>query len=377
VPYVAARFVPVPESQLDRGPIRGWCPGVLDPMETGDGWLLRVRLPGGALNADDLRLVAGVASELGSGFVEITSRANLQIRGVAADEIGRAATRLVAAGLAEADAGADARRAVVASPLAGHDSAASCDATPVVAAIVSRLVADLAGSLPAKFGVVVDDGGSWPLGGVDGDVRLHASPTGWTVRVRGNPTAVGVTSDPAHAVLHVAQQCIARGARLDRGTDAELTELDSGRPRTLGLVRHRDEGRRNVVAAPFLGRLDAATLIEMADLAERFRADVRLTPDHSIVFCGVAADDAPGALTALSDLGLVVDPEDGRAMVSACVGSRGCASALADTSAAAHLLAARTPVGRTHLSACTKRCGAPSHAAGITHLVADATGEFR
>ena len=79
MPYVAARFVPVPESQLDRGPIRGWCPGVLDPMETGDGWLLRVRLPGGALTADDLRLVAGVASELGSGFVEITSRANLQI----------------------------------------------------------------------------------------------------------------------------------------------------------------------------------------------------------------------------------------------------------------------------------------------------------
>ena len=374
LPYVDARFVGVSQSQFGRGPTKGWCPGVLDPMETGDGWLLRLRVPGGTITADGLRIVSGVAERYGSGLVDITARANLQIRGVVLDSIRAAVDRLVDAGLALADAAVDARRAVVASPLTGHDPASVCDAGPVVADIVTRLVAELDGTLPSKFGVVVDDGGSWPLGDVDGDVRVQASAAGWVVHVR-DAASFGPISDPAEAVLGAARLCIARGARMDRVAAVIPADLAIAQPaRTLGLGRHRDADRCNLVAAPFLGRLDAETLADIADVAERCRAAVRLTPDHSIALCGIAADDAPAGLAAMRGLGLVVDADDGRAMVSACVGTRGCASAHADTWAAAVQLAARSPMSRAHLSGCAKGCGAPSR---VAHLVADTNGDFR
>jgi len=373
---------------------------VLDPMQTGDGWLLRVRLPGGSLSADDLCAVATVARQLGSGFVDLTSRANVQVRGVAGDDVDRASRLLVAAGLAQPTASVDSRRAVVASPLTGHDPKARVDATPVVAAVVARLVADLDGAVPSKFGVVVDDGGSWSLAVVDGDISFEAVSTGWIVRVRGVAAPVGLAitpADVAHTALAGARLCVAGAARLDRvvgeiGIDRVVAGLGLapvpsdaggvrsgvvGRSRMLGLSGHRDMGRCNLVAAPFLGRLNADVLIEIADAAERARAAIRITPDHSVALCGIDIDAAPALVASLVDLGLVVDTDDPRANVSACVGSRGCASAHADTWAVAQVLSAQPSSGRTHLSACAKCCGAPPDSAGVVHLVAATTGEFR
>ena len=113
----------------------------------------------------------------------------------------------------------------------------------------------------------------------------------------------------------------------------------------------------------------------LADLAGRHAQAVRLTPDHSVAFCGVAETAAGVLLAALADLNLVIDPHDSRAAFSACVGSLGCARAHADTWAfATRMAAAATRAGRVHLSACAKGCGAPS---GVHQLVADESGTFR
>ena len=143
----------------------------------------------------------------------------------------------------------------------------------------------------------------------------------------------------------------------------------------VGLFEHTDLERCNVIAAPFLGRVTADELTEISRLATRHGADLRLSTDHSFAFCGVTKADAPELVDSLRTLGLAVQPGDGSASVSACVGSRGCASASADTWLAASRIAAAEPApGRIHLSACAKSCGAPT---GIQHLVADDTGVFR
>src|SRR5215212_9191261 len=88
---------------------RGRCPGVLAPMPTGDGLLVRLHPPGGALTAQQARAVADAARACGNGFLDVTGRGNLQLRGVREESHAALVERLAAVGLVEpvAQAGAE------------------------------------------------------------------------------------------------------------------------------------------------------------------------------------------------------------------------------------------------------------------------------
>ncbi|MBX6767456.1 MAG: hypothetical protein IRY90_09950, partial [Actinomadura rubrobrunea] len=58
------------------------CPGALQVHEAADGPLARVRLPGGVIRAEQLRVLADCAATLGNGVIELTSRGNVQVRGL-------------------------------------------------------------------------------------------------------------------------------------------------------------------------------------------------------------------------------------------------------------------------------------------------------
>ena len=85
--------------------------------DAADGALARVRLPGGAIDAAALRVLAGCAEELGDGAVHLTSRGNVQLRGLRRDDP-RLPRRLAAAGLLPSATHERARN-VLASPLSG------------------------------------------------------------------------------------------------------------------------------------------------------------------------------------------------------------------------------------------------------------------
>jgi precorrin-3B synthase len=61
---------------------KGWCPGALRPMETGDGLLARVRAPRGRLSLDQAEALANAALRCGNGAIGLSARANLHLRGV-------------------------------------------------------------------------------------------------------------------------------------------------------------------------------------------------------------------------------------------------------------------------------------------------------
>ena len=100
--------------------IRDACPSVHEPFAQLDGALVRIRVPGGLLSSRQARRIAEAACAHGT-VLEITSRANLQIRGVRTGSHHLLVEELVAAGVTLADAAADARRNVLASPTAGID----------------------------------------------------------------------------------------------------------------------------------------------------------------------------------------------------------------------------------------------------------------
>src|SRR6185437_8355244 len=96
------------------------CPGVLRLAEAADGYLARVRLPGGFVEGRQLRVLARLAGELGDGRVELTSRGNVQLRGLDAAAAGPLTGELARAGLLPS-LSHDRVRNVLASPLAGLD----------------------------------------------------------------------------------------------------------------------------------------------------------------------------------------------------------------------------------------------------------------
>ncbi len=113
-------------------------------MPSGDGLLARVKPFGGRLLAVALRAIADAADECGNGVVELTSRGNLQIRGLTASSAPRFAAAMLAAGLADPDPARESRRNVITMP--PYDDA--------LAAEIEGILANIEG-LAAKFCVAI------------------------------------------------------------------------------------------------------------------------------------------------------------------------------------------------------------------------------
>ncbi len=362
---------------------RGWCPSTLRPMETGDGWLVRLHPPGSVLTPAQLGRIAALARETGNGLVEISARGNLQLRGVRPDAHPALVAVLLADNLVDEPEGDGPARLTIVSPLAGDDPGDFIDAAALAAAI-EHGVRGLAG-LPAKLSVTVD-GGGLPLDGAPADLRLRAIardtiligfPDGsW----RGPVTpeqAVCATLDAlaAFAELHRhAPETIRRlrdlaGERLAALTGLPRIGAPPPRPAAprAGLFSLRDGSFAALLALPF-GRSDAGTLGSLARSAvEAGARAIRLSLWRGLAILGLRAEAAHTLLARAETLGLITRADDPRLRVQACAGlpacTRGETDAMADAAmlaeAAAELLAAGTTL---HVSACVKSCAHPGRA---------------
>ncbi|MEH3144272.1 MAG: nitrite reductase [Methylobacterium frigidaeris] len=190
-------------------PRRGWCPGLARPMPTGDGLLVRLHPPGGVLGAAQLRAVAAAARAGGNGLVDVTARANLQIRGVTPESHAGLLAPLMAAGLGDRRHDGGPQRLT----LSGPAHAALANAVEAAGLAVP--------GLPAKALVAIE-GPDLGLADTEADLRLRVGSGGlWF----GLATATGVAwhraaaLEPALTVL--LRGLAASGARRMRGLDPE------------------------------------------------------------------------------------------------------------------------------------------------------------
>lgn len=172
-------------------------------MASGDGLVVRVRPPLGRLTVAQARRLARLALVHGTGVLELSSRANVQLRGIAPGRHAAVLRALAAVGLLDADAGRERRRNLVIDPLCRPQEAVHALGQALQQALDAA--DDLAG-LPAKFGWSVE-GAPGRLAGVSADIRLQRTSTGWQVQPDGRNHALAVAD---------AGQAVAAGLALAR-----------------------------------------------------------------------------------------------------------------------------------------------------------------
>jgi precorrin-3B synthase len=335
--------------------------------EAADGGLARVRLPGGVLSASQLRVLARAAVELGDGHLELTSRANVQIRALQPGAPVELSERLYAARLLPSISHERVRN-ILASPLSGLDEHSQYDVLPLAAELDRLLCATpvLAG-LPGRFLFALDDGrGDLASSKADVAVRMVDSTHGELV-LAGVRTGVLLDAGRVAEVMVAAAEAFLV-ERAAQGSEAwRLAELADG-PRAvrmrLGLEAAAEVPPavscptpaagpfgRGVVATVPLGVLGAEQAEVLADAAD----EVRVTPWRSVVVVGEPA------VSQLAAVGLVVEETSPWNGVTSCAGRPGCAKALADVRGDARRVVPGWSAGRkaVHWSGCERRCGKP------------------
>lgn len=333
-------------------------------MESGDGLVVRIRPWSGSLTLDQAAALANAAQHFGNGQLELTRRANLQLRGLQPRSLPDLHAVLADLGLLDTDEGAEAVRNVMVAPLAGLD-ASVVDVRPVARALTAALGQDRRlWALPAKFGWLVDGGGIGSIAAEQADVALCAVGDGFALRLDrlwiGTGTAnqiLGVALAAAHAFLEgglgkrmrslAPAQIKALAETLSVGLQP-VQEIEMTRERPLGLLPEAIG-----LAVPF-GQLEAEQLRRLVAMADECHAEeLRLSP-WRIVYVG--ARGRAQILEAASSAGFVSDPIDPVLRIDACPGAPSCASATVDSRKTARWLARSGFAGTAHVSGCAKGC---------------------
>ncbi|MFO7920859.1 MAG: precorrin-3B synthase [Nioella sp.] len=348
--------------------VHGWCPGALRPMMSGDGLVVRVRAPLGRLSQEQAAGAARLAERDGNGLIDVSARANVQIRGVTPGAHPALIEGLRALGLVDRDVAAETRRNLVIQPFWSED-----DPTHRVAQALTNALAHAdAPDLPGKFGFAVDCGPTPLLRGTSADIRIEHGPDGLLVRANGSDRGAPVTEgSAAEMAIALARWFLdTGGAPEGRGRMARHLAAGATPPETFTAAPMALQGREppgpgrtetgQLVALEF-GQVTAETLAALAQ-----RAPIRLTPWRMLLLEGVA--EAPGLP------GLIHDATDARLRIDTCTGAPGCPQGLSDTRHLARALAPHLRPGqRLHISGCAKGCAHP----GPAPLTLTATGPNR
>ena len=348
--------------------IQGWCPGALRPMLSGDGLVVRVRPRGGRLSPVQALRIADLAARFGNGLIDLSARANVQVRGVSAATHAALIDGLAGVGLLDDSAGTEAARNIVVAPFWETG-----DGTQDLAERLMRALAQPdAPCLPGKFGYAVDTGFVPVLRAVSADIRLERLAGQLIVRADGAATAAGVTPETAvAAAMELAAWFLGSGGVSNgRGRMAALMARGARLPERFEQVAVRTGGAlppprpglgpQGAMVGFDFGQMTAATLAALAALGP-----LRVTPWRMLLI--------EGAVELPDIAGVIIRGDDPMLRVIACTGAPACVQAHQPTRILARAVAQFVPQdAELHVAGCAKGCAHPS-AARLT-LVATQDG---
>lgn len=333
--------------------VQGWCPGAHRPMMSGDGLVVRVRPFRAELSAGQALALCGLARRFGNGTLDLTSRANLQIRAVTEAGYPALLRELRALGLIDADPAVEGRRNIL--------MPADWQNQDLTDRLCAALLSALPGFpvLPEKMGYALDTGGTAQLteGSADFRFELDASDN---LILRADGAALGRRIAEATAIRSLAEmiQWFHETGGLSNGRMARHLrtvplpdDWQQAAPRAAGrpCVPGRAPGG-TILGAPF-GSIDATALGSL--IGRTGASGLRLMLNRLFWLRGASVTEAPG---------FIATPGSALLTAHACPGAPFCPQATVETRALAARLAGTIPV-ELHVSGCAKGCALPRAAA--------------
>jgi sulfite reductase (ferredoxin) len=378
-------------------------------------FMVRIRIPNGALAAHQLRTIAHLAERHGRGVADLTVRQNVQLHWVTIEELPTVLETLWRTGLTSQGACGDVTRNVTGCPVAGVDADELIDGSPFVHE-ATRLLNGNGDfyNLPRKFKVTITGCRSWCVYPEINDVGLTAvrhpetGEVGFAVRVGG-----GLSTDPhlgvrldafvrqreavpvVRAVAEIFRDSnvlrqnrekarlkflfLNEGwtagsflAELERRLGARLLPGVADEPPDdmyrdhVGIHSQRQPGLSYLGLPVVRGRVMPAQLRGVADLAERFGSgQLRTTTMQNLLILDVPRERLDELVREVQALDFDLAASPFRRGTVACTGSEFCKLALTETKGFARALVeeleARLPGFdrhvRLHVTGCPNSCG--------------------
>ncbi len=376
-----------------------------------EAFMARLRIPGGFVKTFQLRELASIAKELTSGYVQITTRANFQMRLIQPKDCPEFLRRIQSVGLHTRGAGADNIRNLTANPTAGIDPHELIDVAPFCHELGQIIINDRSFyDLPRKFNIAFDGGGL--IGTVEdtNDIGAKAVKVGEQIFFRialGGATGhkafardLGVLVKPAElnkVIVALVRVYIENGNRTDRKKArlkhlletwplekylAETEKLlgnklqrapaslkveygDAKLPHThLGVYAQKQKGLNYIGVAMPVGQITAKQMLRVAEIADLYGSgEIRLTVWQNFIIPNVPDAYVETVRKALRKQGFDTQQSLVRGGIIACTGNSFCKYAQTNTKGAAKLLGDHLdkkiqldkPVN-IHLTGCPNSC---------------------
>jgi sulfite reductase beta subunit-like hemoprotein len=375
-------------------------------------FMMRLKVPGGAVNVAQMRAVAAVTRQFARGVADITTRQDFQMHWLTIEDIPEVVEQLKNVGLTTMGACGDVTRNVVSSPLAGIDPDEVLNPLPLVNAATELFAGNREyADLPRKHKMLIT--GSRQSGQVEiqeiaiyGVKRRDDGSVGYHCRVGGGLSTephlgqhLGVFITPEEA-LNVLEKITAiyrdhgyrksrKHARLkylvaDWGAEKFRARLEEylgyklrdaepeegytpGYQDRLGVHDQPQEGLSFIGVPVVTGRLNSDQIDEIANLAEEFGSgDIRLTVMQSFYLINIPREKVPDVVARLAAIGLPVEVSAVQRGIIACTGIEFCNLAVTETKARAKTIANQldgmvqwkdSEFFRINVNGCPNSCG--------------------
>ena len=392
--------------------------GVFYRPVTPGKFMMRLRIPNGILSSEQMRVLGEIVQRYGDdGNADITTRQNLQLRGIRIEDIPDIFQRLKSVGMTSVQSGMDNVRNITGSPMAGLDADELIDTRELVQKVQDMITNYGQGNyqfsnLPRKFNIAIEGGRDNSVHAEINDIAFvpayKEGELGFNVVVGGFFSAkrceaaitINVWVRPNQEVVDLCRGILEvyrdNGLRSNRqksrlmwlidewgieefrtrvanhlgyplATAAEKDAIDWEKRDHLGVFPQKQEGLSYIGLCIPVGRLFADDMLDLARIAEVYGSgELRLTVEQNVIIPNIAAENIATLLTEPLLAKFTPNPTPLQRALVSCTGAQFCNFALIETKNKAVDLIRQLdaelniPRGvRIHWTGCPNSCGQP------------------